>query len=166
LLSYYANDFTDAMYGLNQFAGTAYADAIVPVSCWNRNWDGAGYNTYQDYSFFGMYMGYAVISTYKDINGTVLYNVWGNEGRDTYYASLWLHGDEARGFTPGLLEMQRFPKGVTSIVLGIMYGSNWKHPSYFIPEMLGTISETSMSTFGETDGMSVYYSYKGGIHDP
>jgi hypothetical protein len=166
LLAYYANDFTDAFYGLPEFSGAAYMNAIAPISCWNRNWDGAGYNTYADYSFFGMYIGYAVISTYKDINGTVLYNVWGNEGRDTYYASLWLHGDEAREFTPGIEEMQRFPKGVTSIVLGIMYGSDWEHPTYFIPEMLGTISETSMSAFGETDGMSFYYSEKGGIHDP
>jgi hypothetical protein len=167
LLSYYVNDFTDAMYGLPQFAGTAYSGKIAAVSCWDRDWMGTtDYNTYADYTFFGMYMGFAVISTYKDINGTVIFDVWGNEGRDTYYASLWLHGDAERGYTPGLLEMQRFPKGVTSIVLGIMYGSNWKHPSYYIPEMLGTISETTMSALGETDGMSFYFPNKGGIHDP
>ena len=172
LLSYYVNDFTDAMYGLPQFSGAAYANSIAAISCWNRNWMGeTGYNTYQDFGFMGYDMGYAVVSTYKDINGTVIFDVWGNTGRDTYYASLWLHGDEERGFTPGLEEIQRFPKGVTSIVLGIMYGASpGKHPNYYIPEMLGTISETSMSAMFETDGMAWYfgapYDTKGGIHDP
>jgi hypothetical protein len=171
LLAYYVNDFTDAMYGLPQFAGTAYSGKIAAVSCWDRDWLGeTDYNTYYSYGMGPYYLGAAVISTYKDINGTVIFDVWGMEGRDTYYASLWLHGDEERGLTPGLLEMQRFPKGVTSIVLYIWYSNNWKHPLYSIPEMLGTISETRMTiTSVDTDGIyqNIYAgSYKGGIHDP
>jgi hypothetical protein len=171
LLAYYVNDFTDAMYGLPQFAGTAYSGKIAAVSCWDRDWLGeTDYNTYYSYGMGPYYLGAAVISTYKDINGTVIFDVWGMEGRDTYYASLWLHGDEERGLTPGLLEMQRFPKGVTSIVLYIWYSNNWKHPLYSIPEMLGTISETRMTvTPADTDGIfqNLYAGlYKGGIHDP
>jgi hypothetical protein len=171
LLAYYVNDFTDAMYGTPQFSGTAYSGKIAAVSCWDRDWLGeTDYNTYYSFAMGPYYLGAAVISTYKDINGTVIFDVWGMEGRDTYYASLWLHGDAERGLTPGLLEMQRFPKGVTSIVLYIWYGNNWKHPLYSIPEMLGTISETRMTvTPADTDGIfqNLYAgSYKGGIHDP
>jgi hypothetical protein len=171
LFSYYANDFTDAMYGLPQFAGTAYSGAIVPVSCWNRNWPTnefpyeGSYITYENLYFamgsFVMDWGYAVVATYKDINGTVLFDVWGNTGRDTYYASMWLHGDEARGMEPGLLELQRLPAGVTSIVLQIDYADPM-HPTYALPELLGTISETAFYDFGATDANPD----KGGIHDP
>jgi hypothetical protein len=171
-LAYYANDFTDAMYGLKDFAGTAYANKIVAVSCWNRNWPGNSFAWYPGayanlvFPSFGMNFGYAVVSTYKDINGTVLFNVWGNEGKDTYYASLWLHGDQARGMSPGVIELQRAPKGVTSIILQINYGSDPTHPAYSIVEVLGTISETLWddSAYAPTD---VSYPWlKGGIHDP
>jgi hypothetical protein len=158
LLAYYANDFTDAFYGLTEFAGTAYAGRIVPIPCWNRNWPGnAGYNTYASSTTTG----YAVITTYKDINGTVLFNVWGHWGRDTYYASMWLHGDEARGMMPGLIQLQSAPAGTTSIILKINYADP-KHPTYTIPEVLGTISETSWYH----SGTDVTSPYKGGIHDP
>jgi hypothetical protein len=157
LLAYYANDFTDAFYGLAEFAGTAYAGKVVPIPCWNRNWKGTGYNTYASNTTTG----YAVIATYKDINGTVLFNVWGHWGRDTYYASLWLHGDEARSMMPGLIELQDAPAGATSIILKINYADP-KHPTYSIPEVLGTISET----LWYHSGSDVTSPYKGGIHDP
>ncbi|MCW4044909.1 MAG: hypothetical protein NWE94_05265, partial [Candidatus Bathyarchaeota archaeon] len=158
LFAYYANDWTDAFYGLEQFAGTAYANKIVPITCWNRNWPGYTYNTYNSSSNTG----YAVIATHKDINGTVLFTVWGHWGRDTYYASLWLHGDEARGLEPGIIELQRAPNGVTSIILKIDY-TNPYHPTYTIPEVLGTISERLWTDIGAKD---VTNPYKGGIHDP
>ena len=172
LLSYYANDFTDAMYALDPFAGSSIND-IFPVSCWNKNWPTnpfpyeGRYIYYENLQFaFGSFvldLGYAVVTTYKDINGTVLFNVWGNTGRDTYYASMWLHGDEARGMMPGIIEMQGFPRGVTSIVLEMNFADP-SHPTYAIPELLGTISETEYTDFGATD---VSYPWvKGGIHDP
>jgi len=151
MFAYYANDFTTAFYGLNEFAGTAYANTITGISCWNRNWYGTGYNVYSSYTDSDT--GYAVISTTKDINGTVIFDVYGHWGRDTYYAAMWLHGDEARGLAPGIIQLQSAPYGATSIILKIDY-SDPMHPTYSIVEVLGTISETywyhiSSQTFWE-----------------
>jgi hypothetical protein len=155
LLAYYANDFTTAMYGLSPYAGTGpYLDMIVPVTCWDKAWpttDGL-YHLYSSSSSTG----YAVISTYLDINGTELFMVWGGWGRDTYYASQWLHGDVARNIPPGIVQLQDAPCGATSIILKIDY-TDPKHPTFSIVEVLGTISETLWVHNSE---------YKGGIHDP
>jgi hypothetical protein len=152
LLAYYANDFTDAFYGQSPFAGTAYSGKITGIPCWNRNWDGAGYNVYNS----SVSTGYAVITTYKDINGTVLFLVWGHWGRDTYYAAQWLHGDDARSISPGIEQLQDAPGGLTSIILKISY-LDPTHPTFSIVEALGTISETLWTHNSEL---------KGGIHDP
>jgi hypothetical protein len=162
MFAYYANDFTDAFYGLSEFAGTAYDGKITGIPCWNRNWPTnliPGYNVYSSYDSSST--GYAVITTYKDINGTVIFNVWGHWGRDTYYATMWLHGDEARGLSPGIIELQQAPNGVTSIILEIDY-TDPSHPTYSIPEVLGTISERSWYHAGS----DVTNPWKGGIHDP
>jgi hypothetical protein len=155
MLAYYANDFTTAMYGLSPYAGTGpYAGMIVPVTCWDKAWpttDGL-YHVYSSSSSTG----YAVISTYLDINGTELFMVWGGWGRDTYYASQWLHGDVARDIPPGIVQLQDAPCGATSIILKIGY-TDPKHPTFSIVEVLGTISETLWVHSSE---------YKGGIHDP
>lgn len=153
LVAYYANDFTDAFYGITGFAGTAYSGKIAPITCWNRNWARAGYNTYSSSET----VGYAVITTYKDINGTVIFEVWGHWGRDTYYATQWLHGDDARGIPPGIIQLQDAPAGLTSIILKIDFTSSSKHPTFSIVEALGTISET-LWVHG--------FELKGGIHDP
>jgi len=158
LFAYYANDFTDAFYGLTEFSGTAYSGKIAAITCWDRNWEGlTGYNVYSSDED----VGYAVITTYKDINGTVMFNVWGDWGRDTYYASLWLHGDDARGLSPALIELQQAPAGVTSLILEIDYDDP-KHPTYSVPEVLGTISERLWIHYGS----DVTDPEKGGIHDP
>ena len=159
MLSYYANDFTDAFYGLPDYAGTAYSGEITGVPCWNRAWDGT-WNVYSSYDTSTI--GYAVISTYKDINGTVIFEVWGHFGRDTYFATQWLHGNAAHDiFQPGIVQLQDAPAGLTSIILQISYGTDPKHPTFSIPECLGTISETEwvhQSSYGTET--------KGGIHDP
>jgi hypothetical protein len=174
--SYYANDFTTAFYGLSQFtSGSAYTNKITGIPCWDRNWTGTtGYNLYASSST----VGYAVISTTIDINGTELFVVYGAWGRDTYYASMWLHGEQNRqaldlgGFVisiagssePGLVELQRAPEGVQSIILQISYSAfDPKHPTYSIVEVLGTISERLWTDYGATDVTSPL---KGGIHDP
>jgi hypothetical protein len=162
-LSYYANDFTDAFYGLTDYSGTEYSGVITGVPCWNRDWPGnGGFNVYESNTTTG----YAVISTYKDINGTVIFEVWGHWGRDTYYASQWLHGDAARDINPGILQLQEAPRGLTSIILQICYADP-EHPTFSIPECLGTITEiewvheyTNIFT-----GANVTET-KGGIHDP
>jgi hypothetical protein len=100
--------------------------------------------------------GYATITTYLDINGTVGFMVYGLDGRDTYYASYWFHGDPARGIPAGIHQLQDAPKCLTSIILEIDY-SDAKHPTFTIVECLGTISETEWIHNSEI---------KGGIHDP
>jgi hypothetical protein len=163
-LSYYANDFTDAFYGLWDYAGTGYSNKITGITCWNRAWTGTSYNVYDSYD--DPTVGYAVISTYKDINGTVVFVIWGNMGRDTYYATQWLHGDAAREINPGILQLQESPRGLTSIILKIDY-TDAKHPTFSVPELLGTISET----YWEHTYVNIYTGnemteIKGGIHDP
>ncbi|MEM2130546.1 MAG: hypothetical protein QXZ70_08120, partial [Candidatus Bathyarchaeia archaeon] len=77
--------------------------------------------------------------------------------RDTYYATQWLHGDDARGIPPGIIQLQDAPAGLTSIILKIDFTSSSKHPTFSIVEALGTISET-LWVHG--------FELKGGIHDP
>jgi hypothetical protein len=148
LLAYYGNDFTDAFYGLGQFSGSAYSEKITGISCWNRGWNGT-WNTYTSSNT----KGYAVISTYKDINDTALFLIWGHWGRDTYYVSKWFH-------EVGIYQLQEAPDGVTSIILQITYESTtegYKPTGFKIVEVLGTISERLWIHGIES---------KGGIHDP
>jgi hypothetical protein len=156
MLAYYANDFASAFYGLSSFTSYApWQEAIVPVSCWNAI-NGGGSGPYRDTNSTG----YAVISVSEDLNGTVIFLVWGNWGRDTYYASQWFWMD-------GITEFQHFPAGVTSIVLQIDYYSTtagYKPDGFTVQEMLGTFSETGMTDYSAMYGTSIY---KGGIHfDP
>jgi hypothetical protein len=148
MLTYYGNDFTDAFFGLSQFTDyAAWENKIVPKTCWNHAQAYASNDT----------VGYAVISTYKDLNGTVLFLVWGHWGRDTYYATEFLHDEfqtiEAGGEPPG---------GVTSVIVQIIYANSaegYKPTAYNIVEYLGTISEASWYDWATGE-------YKGGIHDP
>jgi hypothetical protein len=149
VLAYYANDFTDAIYGIDAFTtGSPYNQKIAPVSCWNRGWDGT-WNVYNSSETTG----YAVVSTYRDINGTNILVIYGNWGRDTFYATRWFHEHL-------VYQLQEAPDGVTSLVVKINYestGEGYKPTGYSIVEVLGTISEQ----LWVHDGM-----YKGGIHDP
>jgi len=144
----YFNEFTDAFYGTN-VAGwgetyTPYAtwqDKIIALTCWNSTLKayGASVDT-----------GYAVIATYKDINGTVGLVIWGLGPRDTYYASKFFHEEI-------IYELQGFPLCVTSIIIEIDY-TDPQHPTFNVVECLGTISETTIYEDSLT---------KGGIHpDP
>jgi hypothetical protein len=127
VLTDYLNDFAEAYYGTWDFGtNTGYGyygkGAINALSCWSKNYY---YSTNET--------GYAVISTYKDLNGTVIFSIWGVWGRDTFYAAKWF-------YEGGIYEMQGFPSGVTSIILKIDY-TDPKHPIVEPVEMLGTISE-------------------------
>ncbi len=135
--AYYFNDFTDAFSDFpGEFTtpyGSPWAGKIVALTCWNTN------NQMNTYSSSDA-VGYAVIATYKDLNGTVGFLVYGHWGRDTYYASQWLHGDAARQITPGIRKLQDLNEGVTSIILRIDYRYPY-HPDFSIVEHLGTKSE-------------------------
>ena len=134
----YFNDFTDAFYGAPWFTPAAdWSGKLAGLTCWNKN---AYANTG---GLTGL--GYATIGTYKDINGTVGLVVYGNDARDTYYASQWFHDE--------IEQMQDFPPCVTSIIIEIDY-TDAEHPTFDVVECLGTISER------------LVHGYKGGIHDP
>jgi hypothetical protein len=163
VLSYYANDFTDAFYAIPEYASSTWAGMITGVTCWQRGWQpDEEWNVYESDEDTG----YAVISTYKDINGTVVLSIWGHWGRDTYYATQWLHGDAAREISPGIVQLQEAPLCLTSIILEIDYDDP-DHPEFSIVEALGTITEF--------DWTHDYWNYfeeeaddedKGGLHDP
>ncbi|MEM3590791.1 MAG: hypothetical protein QW702_01645 [Candidatus Bathyarchaeia archaeon] len=136
ILAYYANDFTPAFFGLEEYAASVWDNKIIALSCWSKN-------TYASNEM----VGYAVVTTYKDINGTVMFLIWGHWGRDTYYATKWFHEE-------GIYQLQEFPDCATAIILEINY-EDPEHPTVSVVEVLGTISET------------LAHKVKGGIHvDP
>ena len=153
VFAYYANDFTNAFYGIPQFSGSIYSGKITGIPCWNRGWP--PFSTYNVYSSNST-TGYAIIATTLDLNGTEIFVVYGHWGRDTYYATQWLYGDEARNIPMGIQQLQDAPEGVTSIILKIGY-ANPSHPTFSIVEVLGTKSEREWVHGSEV---------KGGIHDP
>ncbi|MGD0329713.1 MAG: hypothetical protein ABSB40_04600 [Nitrososphaeria archaeon] len=138
MVTYYTNDFTTAFYGNPTYTPTTskWYGAIGAISCWSKN-------AYVDTSTDG----YAVISTYQDINGTTFLVVWGLQGRDTYYASQWIYGNDwnqVLGTSPGIFTLQGLNPGTTSLILDISYGTTTftqHHPVITIVENLGTISE-------------------------
>jgi hypothetical protein len=103
-------------------------------------------------------IGYAVIGTYYDLNGTVGFVVYGLTGDDSFWAgtAIWstlidvyyLHdcGELEELDEPLIVRMQRENPGITAYVLKIDYSKTGKysddiHPDVTIVEKLGTISE-------------------------
>jgi hypothetical protein len=78
--------------------------------------------------------GIGVITTYKDINGTVGFMIYGWSGDDTYYTCKWFHEE-------GIYYLQGENRGVTTLVLRIDYTEDAHYPTVTILERLGTISE-------------------------
>lgn len=168
VLTSYINDFTDAYYATWDFSTeTGYGyyknGAVVALPCWSKN-----------YYYSSQSKGYAVISTYKDLNGTVVFTIWGLWGRDTFYACKFFHEDivyelqetcsrlrvDSTNSEPELIQVAPCYKfdHVTSIVVEIDYTSP-EHPTFNIKEVLGTISEKLIIDW---EGR-----YKGGLHpDP
>jgi hypothetical protein len=165
VFSYYSNDFTSAFYGIPEFAmGSAYSGVITGIPCWNRAWD-VNQNMYNTYSS-STSTGYALISTTIDQNATEILSIFGIDGRDTYYATQWFYGDEARDIDPGVHQLQEAPEGVTSLILEIGY-SDAKHPTFSIVEVLGTKTEREWThTFINGWNDQEVVEHKGGIHDP
>ena len=144
LLSEYFNDFTDA------FIYSKLGDGIMSVSCWNRTLNFAGTFIYPGGTINDRY-GYAVVTTYKDINGTIGFIIYGWTGQDTYFACRWFN---VGGFynmagtwlnKNGAEYLQTENRGVTTLILRITYktaaGVEVCPPTVRIMERLGTISE-------------------------
>jgi hypothetical protein len=138
VFAWYGNDFTEAFFGIDSFTDYAmWENKIAALTCWNKK-------SYES----TLATGYAVIGTYKDINGSVLLLIWGHWGRDTYFATKWFHEE-------GIYQLQEAPECLSSIIIEIDYTVH--EPEISIVECLGTISETLWMHGIEA---------KGGIHDP
>jgi len=152
LFSEYFNEFSQAIqiYGIT--SGNLI-DVIFAPTCWNTtlasSYLGQWYysNSWWDHSVSGY--GIGVITTYKDINGTVGFMIHGWSGDDTYYTCKWFQ-------EYGAYYLQTENRGVTTLVLRINYNSqsarasnprppyytyDAHNPSVTILERLGTISE-------------------------
>jgi hypothetical protein len=130
----YFNDFAEALVGTT-VTGTHGRAGIYAVTCWDK-----ALSTYGFYEFPAAVTeryGYAIISTYKDKNGTLGLMIHGWSGQDTYYACKW--------FDQKKYELQHINLHVTDIILKIDYkyasGALRCVPTVSIIEKLGTISE-------------------------
>jgi hypothetical protein len=121
MLAKYSNDWVQAI--------VTTTPVIYSVTCWDRD-------TYTGGAVSDRY-GYAMISTYKDKNGTAVLLIHGWTGQDTYYACQW--------FDVHKYELQHLNLHVTDLVLKIEYkystGALRCNPVVTIVEKLGTISE-------------------------
>jgi len=136
----YFNEFTNAFYAMGEYVvdDIGQGNNILALTCWNKNIKENEPGT-----------GYAVISTYKDINGTVGFLIWGIDGQDTYYATKWFW-DIPKGIMThdgtivysGIEYLQHINDCVTDIILKITYPPmDPIHPTFSVVEYLGTISE-------------------------
>lgn len=125
-LTEYFNDFTDALLIVSHFWGKSDLYTYYGYGCWDsRKWLDPDNAYWSDY---------AVVATYKDLNGTIGFIVQGGDGKDTYYACWALRH--------GLIEYLNFIQpGVTALILKIDYTTHPPHIS--VVESLGTITECS-----------------------
>jgi hypothetical protein len=143
----YTNDFTDAFATLGIWTGAGgTAGVIYSASCWSKNSYVPQYDESNKQT-----VGYGLISTFQDLNGTTFLVVYGYTGQDTYYTCWALtHSD--------VLALARWtmPEGVTTLVLQFNYTL---HPTDYcfvtISEALGTISEYNWQGFFLNDGPSI-----------
>ena len=126
LAAEYFNDFTDIHVPR---IGETWGTGFYGPGCWGRNLWEAEYDEGEQVT------GYALISTYKDLNGTIGFIVYGWTGQDTYYACYALQH--------GLLEiMQLLQPGVTSILVEFDYTVHPAEDCFFhIVECIGTFTE-------------------------
>jgi hypothetical protein len=119
----YFNDFTDVY---DPRIGSTWSTGFYSSACWSRN-------LYTDNT--PLNAGYATISTYKDLNGTIGLIIQGWTGQDTYYACYAIQH--------GLVKiLEWLQPGVTSIVLEFNYKYHPTDPRFFtIVESLGTFTE-------------------------
>lgn len=165
LATEYTNDFTDALFTYPGWTGTGLPqNDIFGVACWNKTvykplYDGTGKET----------VGYGVISTFRDLNGTVWLVIYGYSGQDTYYTA-WslMHSDVlAQALYPfdGLSDIHT---GITTLVLQYNYTL---HPTDYcfvtVKEALGTISEFNyQSWFAGFDHIEQQPQFEGTFEQP
>ena len=138
LAAEYFNDFTDA------FVFSEYGDGFYAPGCWARTTQGPygeGVDpvpALDDELWYNSVdvnddVGYAIVSTFKDLNETVGFIVYGYTAEDTYYASYALRGG-------GLAWLQLVQPGVTTVLVRIEYSE--LHPvAFHVEEFLGPFTE-------------------------
>jgi hypothetical protein len=91
---------------------------------------------------FGYTEGYAIISLARDINGTRGLEVFGWDGRDTYWAAAWASQYLSSTYNGWI------PAGATSVILHVTYSAADREPTQFqIVKALGTITEFGTNAF-------------------
>jgi hypothetical protein len=153
LVADYFNSFSQAIFrsssGQYWFIGGPPRDWLIP-----SDW---GANRVHPFPNRTLGEGLAIITTYKDLDGTVGLVVYGATGEDTWWAAHWLydiHGADVcftytRTLTGdtvevcadnGLRLLQRMNLGVTTIVLRIDYRRAVFTPTIQVIHLIGTIS--------------------------
>ena len=152
LFSEYFNEFSQAIqiYGIT--SGNLI-DVIFAPTCWNTtkvsNYTGQYYYSNGQFVRGSTGTGIGVITTYKDINGTVGFMIYGWSGDDTYYTCKWFQEygayylqTENRGVTTLVVRLDYNEYGdVTSNPMPPNYEYDAHNPEVTIIERLGTISE-------------------------
>ena len=135
----YFNDFTDSLIF------TGYGDGFYAPGCWARttqpHYQGMDFvdvtanELWYDSITTDDTIGHAIVSTYKDLNETVGFVVYGYTAEDTYYMCHALRG--------GMLAwMQGLQAGVTTLIVEIDYEDPDLHPVKFhVKESLGRFTE-------------------------
>ena len=161
--AWYFNDFTDAFveskYEPGFYAPGCWArtsqPTVVSVSRWGtpnmEKWiaDELWYNS----TTIDDARGHAIISTYKDLNGTVGFIIYGYTGEDTYYATYAFRGGL-------LLWLQHLQRGTTTLILELDY--EYMHPElgskYYGIHPIGIHVQESLGTITECTGFG--YNFK------
>ncbi|TFH19145.1 hypothetical protein E4H04_01020 [Candidatus Bathyarchaeota archaeon] len=122
---------------------TGYGEGFYAAGCWARttqdHYQGKTLVNVPDDELWysspttGDDVGYATVSTYKDLNETVGFLVYGYTAEDTYYTCYALRG----GLLPWLQQLQC---GTTTIVLEIDC-SDLLPVGFHVKECLGTMTE-------------------------
>ena len=153
LVSEYFNEFSQAIQIYGGIPNISLSDVIFATTCWNTtqasNYLGQYYYSNGQFYQGDTNTGIGVITTYKDLNGTVGFLIHGWSGDDTYYTCKWFQ-------EYGIYYLQTENFGVTTLVIRINYNQagakttnpmppNYQYDSHFpaitILERLGTISE-------------------------
>jgi hypothetical protein len=153
LVSEYFNEFSQAIQIYGGIPNISLSDVIFATTCWNTTEVSSylGQYYYSDGQFYtgNTTTGIGVITTYKDLNGTIGFLIHGWSGDDTYYTCKWFQ-------EYGIYYLQTENRGVTTLVIRLNYQNvnartsnpmppNYTYDSHFpyveILERLGTISE-------------------------
>ena len=111
---------------------------IFPLTTWNVGLD------------VGVGPDYFVVTITRDVNGTLAYNIWGWNARDSFWGAVW--ASYFLGHFGGWL-----PEGVVALIVHVTYTEDYREPDSFeIVYALGTITEFKLAyelVFGKGKGL-------------